>query len=77
MTAVGGTSLSKDSSSRGWTESAWDGASGWQVYGGTSASSPIIASVYALAGTPGSSDVPNSYPYADTGDLNDVPGHHN
>ena len=26
---------------------------GWAVYGGTSASSPIIASVYALAGTPG------------------------
>ena len=32
------------------------GASGWDVYGGTSVSSPIIASVYALAGTPGSSD---------------------
>src|ERR1035437_1841013 len=30
-------------------------APGWQVYGGTSASSPIIASVYALAGAPGAS----------------------
>ncbi|NUS12644.1 MAG: hypothetical protein HOY69_14795, partial [Streptomyces sp.] len=48
------------------------GASGWQVYGGTSASSPIIASVYALAGTPASGTSPASYPYAHTGSLNDV-----
>ncbi|WP_246281556.1 putative Ig domain-containing protein [Fodinicola acaciae] len=48
------------------------GGSGWAVYGGTSASAPIIASVYALAGTPGSSDRPNSYPYAHTGNLFDV-----
>jgi hypothetical protein len=47
-------------------------ASGWQVYGGTSASSPIIASVYALAGTPASGTTPASYPYAHTGSLNDV-----
>ncbi|WP_407638943.1 putative Ig domain-containing protein [Actinacidiphila yeochonensis] len=48
------------------------GASGWQVYGGTSASSPIIASVYALAGTPAAGTVPASYPYAHTSSLNDV-----
>ncbi|MBO0839949.1 MAG: putative Ig domain-containing protein [Sciscionella sp.] len=48
------------------------GGSGWTVYGGTSASAPIIASVYALAGTPGSSDHPNSYPYSHTSNLNDV-----
>ncbi|MFB8176687.1 peptidase S8 [Streptomyces sp. NPDC055966] len=49
-------------------------ASGWNTYGGTSASSPIIASVYALAGTPGSSDYPAQYPYAKAGTaaLNDV-----
>ncbi|NJP44273.1 S53 family peptidase [Actinacidiphila epipremni] len=47
-------------------------ASGWQVYGGTSASSPIIASVYALAGTPASGTTPASYPYAHTSALNDV-----
>ncbi|WP_433893652.1 putative Ig domain-containing protein [Streptomyces sp. CA-111067] len=47
-------------------------ASGWQVYGGTSASSPIIASVYALAGTPASGTTPASYPYSHTGSLNDV-----
>jgi subtilase family serine protease len=102
VTAVGGTSLVKDSSSRGWTETVWSGAGsgcssyvpkptwqhdtgcsnrtvadvaavadpntgvsvyetsgrrgGWQVYGGTSVASPIIASVYALSGnTAGSS----------------------
>ncbi|MEW2224025.1 putative Ig domain-containing protein [Streptomyces sp. NPDC007044] len=47
-------------------------ASGWQVYGGTSASSPIIASVYALAGTPAAGTTPASYPYSHTGSLNDV-----
>ncbi|PWI16488.1 peptidase S8 [Streptomyces sp. Act143] len=47
---------------------------GWNTYGGTSASAPLIASVYALAGTPGSSDYPASYPYAAAGTsaLNDV-----
>jgi hypothetical protein len=48
------------------------GGSGWSVYGGTSPSAPLIASVYAIAGTPGSSDRPNSYPYAHTGNLFDV-----
>jgi subtilase family serine protease len=47
-------------------------ASGWNVYGGTSASSPIIASVFALAGTPGSADYPASYPYSHAGNLFDV-----
>lgn len=48
------------------------GGTGWQVYGGTSAAAPVIASVYALAGTPSSSTYPNSYPYAHTSSLNDV-----
>ncbi|HWG25239.1 S53 family peptidase [Actinospica sp.] len=106
VTAVGGTSLSKASNTRGWTETAWSGAgagcsayeakpsfqgsastgcakravadvsavadpntgvavydttpyqgfSGWQVYGGTSVASPLIASVYALAGNTSSVD---------------------
>ncbi|MGO4456041.1 putative Ig domain-containing protein [Streptomyces sp. M-16] len=47
-------------------------ASGWNVYGGTSASAPIIASVYALAGTPAAGSYPSSYPYAHTASLNDV-----
>ncbi|AHH98412.1 putative Ig domain-containing protein [Kutzneria albida] len=118
VTAVGGTSLSRASNARGWSESAWSGAgsgcsssvakpsfqnvttscanranadvsavadpqtgvavyqtyggSGWAVYGGTSASSPIIASVYALAGTPGSADRPAAYPYSHATNLYDV-----
>ncbi|MGW2492527.1 putative Ig domain-containing protein [Streptomyces sp. NPDC001606] len=48
------------------------GGSGWAVYGGTSASAPIIAGVYALAGTPGSTDYPAKYPYQHTGNLYDV-----
>jgi subtilase family serine protease len=48
------------------------GGSGWAVYGGTSASAPIIASVYALAGTPAASTQPGSVPYAHTGNLFDV-----
>ncbi|WP_329462118.1 putative Ig domain-containing protein [Streptomyces sp. NBC_01431] len=123
VTAVGGTSLSRASNSRGWSESVWGTssggqgagsgcsaydpkpswqkdtgcakravadvsavadpatglavydsyqASGWNVYGGTSASSPIIASVYALAGTPAAGTAPASYPYAHPGSLNDV-----
>ena len=48
------------------------GGSGWTVYGGTSAAAPIIASTYALAGTPASTDKPASFPYAHTANLNDV-----
>jgi N-acetylneuraminic acid mutarotase len=122
VTSVGGTSLSRDSSPRGWTESVWHNSfggpgsgcsvfepkpafqtdtgcdmravadvaavadpvtgvavydsfgtgGGWGQYGGTSASAPIIASVYAVAGTPVSGTYPNSYPYARTSALNDV-----
>jgi N-acetylneuraminic acid mutarotase len=45
---------------------------GWNVYGGTSASSPIIAGVYALAGAPVEGSVGASYPYDRPGALNDV-----
>ncbi|CAM5611782.1 hypothetical protein SXANM310S_01929 [Streptomyces xanthochromogenes] len=123
VTSVGGTSLSRASNTRGWSESVWGSssggegagsgcsaydpkpswqsdtgcakrtvadvsavadpntglavydsyqASGWNVYGGTSASSPIIAGVYALAGTPAANTNPASYPYAHTSSLNDV-----
>jgi len=41
----------------------------WGEVGGTSVASPIIASVYALAGTPLRGSYPASYPYARTGDL--------
>jgi len=46
------------------------GASGWLVFGGTSVASPLVASVFALAGNPASTGP--SYPYAHTGSLNDV-----
>ncbi len=118
VTAVGGTSLSRASNARGWSETAWAeagsgcsayeprpawqsvttgcdrraeadvsavadpgtgvavyqtyGGGGWSVYGGTSAASPIIAAVYALAGTPGAGDYPASYPYAHAASLFDV-----
>ncbi|MEU0414625.1 S53 family peptidase [Streptomyces griseorubiginosus] len=45
---------------------------GWYTFGGTSAAAPIIAGVYALAGTPGSGDYPAQYPYKHTSALNDV-----
>jgi subtilase family serine protease len=118
VTAVGGTSLTTASNTRGWTETAWNGAGsgcstveakpswqhdtgcsrrtvadvsavadpntgvtvydtqggdpGFEVFGGTSVASPIIASVFALAGTPAAGTYPSSYPYAHTSSLNDV-----
>ncbi|PZS01970.1 MAG: hypothetical protein DLM56_13490 [Pseudonocardiales bacterium] len=118
VTSVGGTSLRTASNSRGYTETAWNGAGsgcsqyeakpsfqtdsgcarrtvadvsavadpatgvavydsygsngGWNVYGGTSASSPLIASVYALAGPPAAGSAPNSFPYANPSALFDV-----
>jgi len=46
------------------------GLSGWLVFGGTSVSSPIIASVYALAGNTASID--NNFPYTHASALTDV-----
>jgi Putative Ig domain len=45
---------------------------GWLEVGGTSAASPIIASVFALAGPPAAGSYPSSYPYARTSSLFDV-----
>jgi subtilase family serine protease len=47
-----------------------DGYGGWLVFGGTSVASPIIASVFALAGNTATNN--NSYLYAHTSSLNDV-----
>ena len=133
VTAVGGTSLKRDSTTtRGWTETVWStsstegagsgcsayeaqpswqssvsnitaapascgkravadvsavadpyngvsvydsysyqGQSGWLVFGGTSVASPLIASVYALAGN-ASTVTAGSYSYSHTSSLNDV-----
>jgi subtilase family serine protease len=117
VTAVGGTSLSRSSTARGWSESVWSGAgsgcsayiakpswqtdtacanrtvadvsavanpntgvavydsygstggANWYVFGGTSVSAPIIASVYALAGNTINY---GEYPYSHTSSLYDV-----
>lgn len=44
--------------------------SGWLVFGGTSVASPIIASVYALAGNESSID--NNYPYTHSSNFFDI-----
>jgi subtilase family serine protease len=53
-----------------YDSTAYQGLSGWLVFGGTSVSAPIIASVYALAGNAASID--NNYAYAHSSSLNDV-----
>ncbi|PWU43571.1 peptidase S8 [Micromonospora globispora] len=120
VTAVGGTSLTRSSNTRGWNETVWSGAgsgcsayntalsgqasvgtgcakravadvsavadpntgvavydstayqglSGWLVFGGTSVSAPVIAGVYALAGNTASID--NNYPYSHASSLFDI-----
>ncbi len=129
VTAVGGTTLTRDGSTRGWHETAWgsstlgsvgagsgcsahepkppwqhdtgcagtrtvadvaavadpntgvavydstpsDGLSGWLVFGGTSAGSPLIAATYALAGPPEPQTYPAAQPYlAGQAAFNDV-----
>ena len=47
-------------------------ASGWQEFGGTSAATPIITAVYALAGTPSRGSYPAEYPYLHATHLFDV-----
>jgi hypothetical protein len=117
VVAVGGTSLVRSSTSRGWSETAWSGSgagcsayepkpswqhdsgcsnraeadvsavadpgtgvsfydtygqSGWGIVGGTSVAAPIVASTYALAGTPTASTFPASNLYAHASQLFDV-----
>jgi subtilase family serine protease len=118
VTSVGGTTLNRSTSTRGWKETVWSGTGsgcstsseakpswqhdtgcthrtdndvaavanpstgvavydtydqfGWLEVGGTSVSSPIIAAVFALAGTPTAGTFPSSYPYAHTSNLFDV-----
>ncbi len=112
VVAVGGTSLQKDNSTRGWNETAWSGTGsgcsvrepkpswqkdtgcakraendvsavadprtgvavyvgGWGVYGGTSASAPLIAGVYALANGTQNSNAASSL-YAHPKNLYDI-----
>jgi hypothetical protein len=46
------------------------GAKGWQVYGGTSVASPIIAAVYTMSGR--TAGYPAAYSWTHAGNLNDV-----
>jgi N-acetylneuraminic acid mutarotase len=50
----------------------YGGVEGWVVVGGTSAATPLIAAVYALAGAPAGGTYPASYLYANRSALNDV-----
>jgi N-acetylneuraminic acid mutarotase len=45
---------------------------GWAQYGGTSLSSPLVAAMFALAGTPTPGSYPVTYPYSDPSGLNDI-----
>ncbi len=55
-----------------WVNDTYGGDPGFEIFGGTSVSSPIVASFYGLANNPSSSALPASYPYAHAGALNDV-----
>ena len=49
-----------------------NGNTGWKEVGGTSASSPMIAAMYALAGANGTTPAKNIYQHAGSTALNDV-----
>jgi hypothetical protein len=48
------------------------GNPGWEVFGGTSVASPIIAATYALAGAPGAGSSPAQFPYEHASRLYDI-----
>jgi hypothetical protein len=54
-----------------WVYDSYGGGT-WGIFGGTSVATPIIGSMYALAGNAASTTAINSLPYADPGALNDV-----
>src|SRR5207248_5590356 len=54
-----------------YDSTAYQGYVNWMVFGGTSVSSPIIASVYALAGNAGSVTY-GGFPYSHTASLFEV-----
>jgi hypothetical protein len=51
---------------------AYSGTKGWMVFGGTSASSPIVASVYAMGTAVGSVAYPAAKTWGNPAGLNDV-----
>jgi len=72
MRTISDVSAVADPSTGVWIYDTYGGGS-WAIFGGTSAATPIVGAVYALAGNaPGSSTAMNSLPYGDPGALNDV-----
>jgi hypothetical protein len=59
-----------DPSTGVWVYVSADG--GWEVFGGTSASAPIVGALYALAGNTSTTAELSAYPYANAASLNDV-----
>ncbi|GLY75178.1 S53 family peptidase [Actinoallomurus iriomotensis] len=53
-----------------YDSTAYQGQSGWMVFGGTSVAAPVIAGVYGLAANAASID--NNYPYTHSSSLFDV-----
>jgi subtilase family serine protease len=51
---------------------AYQGTKGWMVFGGTSASAPIVAGVYAMGSAVGTTPYPAARTWANTAALNDV-----
>jgi subtilase family serine protease len=51
---------------------AYQGTKGWMVFGGTSASSPIVAGVYAMGSAVGTAPYPAARTWANATALNDV-----
>jgi subtilase family serine protease len=54
-----------------WVYDSYGGGT-WAVFGGTSAATPIVGAIYALAGNAPSSTAMNSLPYAQKSSFNDV-----
>jgi subtilase family serine protease len=67
---VGDVSAVADPNTGVWVYDTYQ-AGGWLVFGGTSVASPIVASVYALAGNARSITY-GQYPYSHAASLNDV-----
>jgi subtilase family serine protease len=55
-----------------YDSTSYQGYVGWLQFGGTSVASPLVASIYALAGNESSVTNNSLYGYAGTAYLNDV-----
>jgi len=72
MRTISDVSAVADPSTGVWVYDSYGGGT-WAVFGGTSVATPIVGSVYALAGnTSGSATAMNSLPYGHTNALNDI-----